>query len=110
MMCAIMNKLRAIKAAPRHRPVFDLRMPVLLKPGTLIAAVAPRETPMAFNSWLMQPLFTRFSLLFQSADDKHYDSTLRVPNPRIIGGTNTMLKIILTAFMLPLLFLGTSPR
>ena len=30
MMCAIMNKFRAINAAARHRPVFDLRMPVLL--------------------------------------------------------------------------------
>jgi len=66
-MCAIMNKLRAIKAAPRHRPVFDLRMPVLLKPGTLIAAVAPRETPMVFNSRLMQPLFTRMANLLQNA-------------------------------------------
>ena len=30
MMCAIMNRFRAISAAPRHRLVFDLRMPVLL--------------------------------------------------------------------------------
>jgi len=30
MMCAIMNRFRRISAAARHRPVFDLRMPVLL--------------------------------------------------------------------------------
>jgi hypothetical protein len=30
MMCAIMNKFRAINAAARHRLVFDSRMPVLL--------------------------------------------------------------------------------
>jgi hypothetical protein len=30
MMCAIMNKLRVINAAARHRLVFDLRIPVLL--------------------------------------------------------------------------------
>jgi len=28
MMCAIMNKLRRINAAARHRLVFDLRIPV----------------------------------------------------------------------------------
>ena len=30
MICAIMNRFRRINAAARHRPVFDLRMPVLL--------------------------------------------------------------------------------
>ncbi len=30
MMCAIMNRFRAINAAARHRLVFDLRTPVLL--------------------------------------------------------------------------------
>jgi hypothetical protein len=37
-------------------------------------------------------VFARFSLLFQSADDKHYDSTLRVPNPRITGGNKHNVK------------------
>jgi hypothetical protein len=28
MMCAIMNKFRRINAAARHRPLFDLRIPL----------------------------------------------------------------------------------
>jgi hypothetical protein len=59
----------------------------------------------ANSKTIVTEFFARFSLLFQSADDKHDDSTLRLPNPRITGGTNTMLKIVLTVSMLPLLLL-----
>ena len=67
MMCAIMNRFRRISAAARHRPVFDSRMPVLLKPGTLTTALAcPGITPAAFNSGLTQPLFTELANLLQN--------------------------------------------
>ncbi len=66
MMCAIMNRFRRISAAARHRPVFDLRMPVLLYPGRLIPALARAEiTPAVFNSRLTQPLFTELANLLQ---------------------------------------------
>src|SRR6266511_2841107 len=63
MMCAIMNKLRAINAAPRHRLVLDLRIPVFWTGEFFPAAAGParREIgPVVFNSRLMQPLFTSF--------------------------------------------------
>src|SRR5436309_15531660 len=67
MMCAIMNKLRVISAAARHRPVFDLRIPLLLYPGTLTPpGVRPEIAPIAFNSGLTQPLFTRLANLAQN--------------------------------------------
>ncbi len=62
-MCAIMNKLRAINAAPRHRLVLDLRIPVFWTGEFFPAAAGParREIgPVVFNSRLMQPLFTSF--------------------------------------------------
>src|SRR6476469_7162550 len=68
MMCAIMNRFRRIKAAARHRPVFDSRMLVLLTPGRLIPAlVRPGIIPAAFNSVLTQPLVTEFANLLQNA-------------------------------------------
>src|SRR6266705_130215 len=78
MMCAIINKLRAINAAARHRPVFDLRIPVLLYPGAACPAVSltKTDTPavarreigsMVLNSLLTQPLFTRMANLAQNA-------------------------------------------
>jgi len=62
-MCAIMNKLRAINAAPRHRLVLDLRIPVFWTGEFFSAAAGParREIgPVVFNFRLMQPLFTSF--------------------------------------------------
>jgi len=58
-----MNKLRAINAAPRHRLVLDLRIPVFWTGKFFPAAAGParREIgPVVFNSRLMQPLFTSF--------------------------------------------------
>ncbi len=58
-----MNKLRAINAAPRHRLVLDLRIPVFWTGEFFPAAAGParREIgPVVFNSRLMQPLFTSF--------------------------------------------------
>jgi len=58
-----MNKLRAINAAPRHRLVLDLRIPVFWTGEFFSAAAGParREIgPVVFNSRLMQPLFTSF--------------------------------------------------
>jgi hypothetical protein len=79
-----MNKFRAINAAPRHRPVFDLRMPVLLKPGRLIPTLArPGITPAAFNSGLTQPLFTELANLLQNALFATDDMRLRSPELRI---------------------------
>src|SRR6266566_7750091 len=80
-MCAIMNKLRVINAAARHRLVFDLRIPVLLYPGAACPAVALAKAdapavarreigPMVFNSRLTQPLFTRLGV---------YDKTRSAP-------------------------------
>jgi hypothetical protein len=68
MMCAIMNRFRRINASPRHQPVFDLRMPVLLYPGTVTPAL-PRAgiARAAFNSGLTQPLFTELANLLQNA-------------------------------------------
>src|SRR6266567_8071605 len=63
MMCAIMNKLRAISAKARHRLVLDLRIPVFWTGEFFSAAAGParREIgPVVFNSRLMQPLFTSF--------------------------------------------------
>src|SRR5438876_628973 len=67
MMCAIMNKLRRISTAARHRPVFDLRIPALLYPGFLTPAEARREIgPCFFSSGLTQPLFTKLANLLQN--------------------------------------------
>src|ERR1043166_3941221 len=67
MMCAIMNTLSVISANARHRPVFDLRIPVMLWPGALTLAVARGEIgPIVFNSRLTQPLFTRLPNLLQN--------------------------------------------
>src|SRR5438128_8305222 len=63
MMCAIMNKLRPISAAARHRLVLDLRILVVRTGESFPAAAgsARREIgPVVFNSRLMQPLFTSF--------------------------------------------------
>jgi hypothetical protein len=66
MMCAIMNKLRRISAAARHRPVFDLRIPALLYPGSLTPAEIRRGIgPCFFSSRLTQPLFTKLTNLRQ---------------------------------------------
>src|SRR6476660_7012953 len=68
MMCAIMNRFRRTKARARHRLVFELRMPVLLKPGKLTPAlICPGIAPAAFNSGLTQPLFTELANLLQNA-------------------------------------------
>src|SRR5438445_8147800 len=70
MMCAIMNKLRRISTAARHRPVFDLRIPALLYPGFLTPAEARRTIgPCFFSSGLTQPLFTKLSNLLQNRRD-----------------------------------------
>jgi hypothetical protein len=67
MMCAIMNKLRRISAAARHRPVFDLRIPALLYPGSLTPAEIRRGIgPCFFSSRLTQPLFTKLTNLLQN--------------------------------------------
>jgi hypothetical protein len=79
-----MNKFRAINAAARHRPVFELRMPVLLKPGTLSPALArPGIAPAAFNSGLTQPLFTELANLLQNALFATDQMRLRSPELRI---------------------------
>src|SRR5437868_11592398 len=66
-MCAIMNRFRAIKAAARHRPVFELRIPALLWPGALTPPAARRKFgTVVFNSWLTQPLFTSLANLLQN--------------------------------------------
>src|SRR5919108_956219 len=63
MMCAIMNKLRRIRAAARHRLVFDLRIPLfgreegLKKPPFREIAVP--------GSRLTQPVFTKLANLPQ---------------------------------------------
>src|SRR6476469_6747890 len=84
MMCAIMNRFRRINASPRHRPVFDLRMPVLPYPGRLIPTLArPGIAPAAFNSWLMHPLFTELANLLQNALFATEQMGLRSPELRI---------------------------
>src|SRR5437868_4061056 len=70
MMCAIMNKLRRISTAARHRPVFDLRIPALLYPAFLTPAEARRTIgPCFFSSGLTQPLFTKLANLLQNRRD-----------------------------------------
>src|SRR6478609_3516242 len=84
MMCAIMNRFSRINAAARHRPVVDLRMPVLLKPGRFTTALAcPGITPAAFNSRLTQPLFTELANLLQNALFATDQMRLRSPELRI---------------------------
>jgi hypothetical protein len=63
-MCAIMNKLRRISAAARHRPVFDLRIP-LFRSGEFLKIPTFREMGVV-GSRLTQPLFTRFTNLLQN--------------------------------------------
>src|SRR5437762_1016744 len=100
MMCAIMNKLRAINAAARHRLVFDLRIPVLLYPGTACStvalakadapAVARREIgPVVFSSRLMHPLFTRLANLAQNPPDANCSSRQRRRNRMQIGAPHS---------------------
>jgi hypothetical protein len=83
-MCAIMKRFRRINATARQRPVFDLRMPVLLKPGRFTTALAcPGITPAAFNSRLTQPLFTELANLLQNALFATDQMRLRSPEVRI---------------------------
>jgi hypothetical protein len=84
MMCAIMKRFRRINASARQRPVFDLRMPVLLKPGRFTTALAcPGIAPAAFNSRLTQPLFTELASLLQNALFATDQMRLRSPELRI---------------------------
>jgi hypothetical protein len=84
MMCAIMNRFRRTKARARHRLVFELRMPVLLKPGRLTTALTcPGIAPAAFNSGLTQPLFTELANLLQNALFATDQMRLRSPELRI---------------------------
>src|SRR5436305_7037636 len=93
MMCAIMNKFRAISAAARHRLVFDLRMAALLWPGTLTPAVALGEIPAVFNSRLMQPLFTKMANLLQNTGQASEQRQGALARPRISDYTNTEMRV-----------------
>jgi hypothetical protein len=79
-----MKRFRRINATARQRPVFDLRMPVLLKPGRFTTALAcPGIAPAAFNSRLTQPLFTELASLLQNALFATDQMRLRSPELRI---------------------------
>ena len=67
MMWAIIKRFRAINAAARHRPVFDLRMPVGPYPEALKPSLArPEVATTALASRLTQPLFTKLANLLQN--------------------------------------------
>src|SRR5436190_7122126 len=82
MMCAIMKRLSRINTAPRHRPVFDLRMPVLFLAAALLSAGMRESDSIDFNSLLAQPLFTSFANLLQNRRRATRLSKARLPARR----------------------------
>jgi hypothetical protein len=60
-----MNKLSAISAAARHRPVFDLRIPFFWSREFLKIPIRLEIEPAVFISGLTHPLFTRMANLAQ---------------------------------------------
>ena len=74
-----MNRFRRISAAARQRPVFDLRMPLLLKPG---AAIPEPVEPEISTRGLCLPAY---ATTFHKVDE--FTAKQASPLGALLGGT-----------------------